>query len=315
MEYRRLGSSTLKVSPVGLGTWAIGADFWGAIDDNESISAIQAGIDAGINFIDTAPAYGAGHSEEVVGKAIRGRRSQVIIATKLGIIRTADDFIKNLRPESVRKEIDDSLGRLGVDTIDLWQVHWPDPNTPLEDTLGELSRIKESGKFRYLGVSNFDTALMERARRVMEVVSLQPHYSLLERTIEAEILPYCISHDVGVVGYGTLAAGLLTGKFKEIPTFEKGDQRADFYDFFKEPYFSRVQKFLASVSDIAKELDKSVAQVVINWTFSRKGVTTALVGARTPAQAKQNAAAGSFTLNQEHFDRIARAWTEAGLKR
>ncbi|HUZ17607.1 MAG TPA: aldo/keto reductase, partial [Spirochaetia bacterium] len=222
MEYRRLGSSTLKVSPVGLGTWAIGADFWGAIDDNESISAIQAGIDAGINFIDTAPAYGAGHSEEVVGKAIRGRRSQVIIATKLGIIRTADDFIKNLRPESVRKEIDDSLGRLGVDTIDLWQVHWPDPNTPLEDTLGELSRIKESGKFRYLGVSNFDTALMERARRVMEVVSLQPHYSLLERTIEAEILPYCISHDIGVVGYGTLAAGLLTGKFKEIPTFEKG---------------------------------------------------------------------------------------------
>lgn len=313
MEYRTLGNSDLKVSVVGLGTWAIGGDFWGTVDDKESIRSIQAAIDAGVTLVDTAPAYGGGHSEEVVGQAIRGRRDKVVVATKVGIIRTEDDFIRNLKPESIRREVDDSLRRLGVDTIDLWQIHWPDAATPLEDTLAELVRIKEIGKFRYLGVSNFDTRLMDRVRRVCEIVSLQPHYSLLERSIEQEILPYCVRNKIGVLGYGSLAGGILTGKFKNPPSFEAGDQRADFYGFFKEPTFGKVRKLTAAIEEIAKELDKTVAQVVVNWTFSQKGVTSALVGARTPAQALQNAQAGDFSLSTEHLEAIDRAWKEAGL--
>lgn len=313
MQFRKLGSSTLSVSVVGLGTWALGDDFWGSVDDRESIKAIHAAIDAGINLIDTAPAYGAGHSEEVVGKAIKDRRERVIVATKVGVLRRGKEFVRSLKPESVRAEIDDSLRRLGVDVIDLWQIHWPDASTPLEDTLGEIERIRAQGKFRYLGVSNFDIPLMEKARAVSEIVSLQPHYSLLERKIDAEILPYCASHGVGVLGYGTLAAGLLTGKFTEVPKFAPGDHRDNFYPFFAEPLFGRVQQLLSVLSEIAVERKVTVGQVATNWAISQRGMTTALVGAKNVAQAAQNAAAGDFSLSAEELARIERGYREAGL--
>ncbi len=244
---------------MGLGTWALGDDFWGSVNDGDSIKAIHAAIDFGINLIDTAPAYGAGHSEEVVGKAIRDRRSKVILATKVGILRTKDSFVRNLKPESVRREIDDSLRRLGTDVIDLWQIHWPDASRPLEETIGEINRIREQGKIRYLGVSNFDLELIERVRALTDVVSLQPHYLLLERAIEKEMLPYCAHQKIGILGYGTLGGELLTGKFKEIPKFQPGDHRDDFYPFFKEPLFGRVQKLLGALGAIARERGKTVA--------------------------------------------------------
>ena len=190
MEIRTLGESELRVSAIGLGTWALGNDFFGHVDDEESIAAIRAGLDNGINLVDTAPAYGAGHSEEVVGKAIHGRRDDVVVATKVGVHRTEDDFIRNLKPESIRQEVEDSLRRLDVDVIDLYQIHWPDPNTPIEDSLEELDKARQAGKFRYLGVSNFDKKLMDQVQERMPLVSLQPHFSLLQRGIERNILPY-----------------------------------------------------------------------------------------------------------------------------
>lgn len=307
MEYRKLGRSTLEVSVVGIGTWAIGNDFWGTVDDDTSVEAIQAAVDAGVNLIDTAPAYGAGHAEEVVGRAIRGRRDRVVVATKCGVKRTTDDFIRTLEPQSLYREIDDSLRRLGVETIDLWQIHWPDPDTPLEVALEAILKIKDQGKFRYLGVSNFDVALMEQARAITEIVSLQPQYSLLERSIEEEIVPYCVRSNLGILGYGTLAGGILTGKFIEPPSFAPGDLRGNFYPYFKEPAFSEVRKLVEVLEKVAADRSKSAAQVAINWTLQQAGITSALVGAKRPDQARQNAIAGEFTLTTEELEIIDRA--------
>lgn len=304
MEYRQLGSSELEVSEVGLGTWAIGNDFFGEVDDQDSISAIQAAIDRGINLVDTAPAYGDGHSEKVVGTAIKGRRDDVVVATKVGILRDGDQFINNLKPESVRQEVDDSLRRLDVDVIDLYQIHWPDPNTPIEKTLEALVKIQEQGKFRYLGVSNFKPALMDKVSEMTEFVSLQPHYSLLRRHIEDKVLPYCKANNIGVLSYGTLAGGILTGKFKEIPDFDEGDRRGEFYNYFQEPVWSKVQNLLDVLRDIAEERSVPVPQVAINWATQQPGITTALVGAKNADQARSNAGAGDWKLTDEELNRI-----------
>jgi len=310
MQYRKIENTGLNISTVGLGTWAMGDDFFGKIDDDQSINAIHAAIDHGINFIDTAPAYGAGHSEKIVGKAIEGKRDQVTIATKVGVKRTEDDFIHTLKPGRIYKEIDDSLHRLKVDTIDLYQIHWPDPDTPLEDTVDALVKVKEQGKFRYLGVSNFSADLLEKIRSLTEVVTLQPHYSLLRRDIEAEVLPYCIKNAIGILSYGTLAGGILTGKFKDIPDFKEGDHRDRFYNYFHEPLWSHIQDFLSTLKRIAKENDKSMAQVVINWTIHRPGITCALVGAKSPSQAKSNAEGANWRLSAEEIQTIDHAYHE-----
>ncbi|MGI6707241.1 MAG: aldo/keto reductase [Clostridia bacterium] len=301
MRYKQLGKSDLKVSVVGLGTWAMGGDFWGKIDDQQSISTIQKAIDSGINLIDTAPAYGGGHAERIVGKAIKGRRDEVIIATKCGIVRDGPRFIRHLGPESIRREIDASLSRLGVDVIDLYQIHWPDEKTPLEDSIAELIKIKEAGKFRYLGVSNFDVKLMKQAMGMTDIVSLQPQYSLLHRDIEKEILPFCIAENIGILSYGSLGAGVLTGKYTELPDLEKGDRRSSFYPFFQEPTWSKIMELLEVLRKIAQDHDKPVAHVSINWVNQQEGVTSALVGAKTPEQAAMNAASGEWALSPEEL--------------
>jgi len=308
MRYKKLGTSDLEVSVVGIGTWAIGGDFWGSVDDKRSIETIQRAIDCGINLIDTAPAYGNGHAERVVGEAIKGRRDKVIIATKCGIVREGARFIRSLKPESIRKEIDYSLMRLGVDVIDLYQIHWPDKSTPLEDTVDELVKLKRAGKFRYLGVSNFDRKLMEKITSMTEVVSLQPQYSLLERGIENDVLPFCREKSIGVLTYGSLGAGVLTGKFKEKPRFEKGDHRENFYPFFREPLWGKAMELVEVLKQIAEQVDKPVAHVAINWVNQQEGITTALVGAKTPEQAEQNAAAGEWELSCEQLETIETAY-------
>ncbi|MFW6313470.1 MAG: aldo/keto reductase, partial [Spirochaetota bacterium] len=269
MQYRKLGTSDLEVSTVCAGTWAIGGDFWGEVDDQNSIRAIQAGLDAGVNFIDTAPAYGAGHAEEVVGRAIRGRRDKVVVATKVGVIRTPTQFIRDLSPDSMRKEIDDSLRRLAVDVIDLYQIHWPDGKTPFEKVMEVLLDAQRAGKFRYLGVSNFSVEQMEELRQFGEIVSLQPHYSLLKRDIEQDIVDYCVANSIGIINYGTLGGGILTGKFHELPRFEEGDNRDNFYPWFKEPEWSRVQGIVETLRAIAGERDIPVAHVAIAWTLQQ----------------------------------------------
>ncbi len=307
MQDRNLGWTDLKVSRVGLGTWAMGDDFWGSVDDQESIRTIHAAIDNGISLVDTAPAYGNGHSEEVVGKAIKGRRDRVVVATKVGIQKPGGKLQKNLSPDSVRQEIEDSLRRLGVESIDLYQIHWPDPKTPLEETLEVLLKAQEAGKFRYLGVSNFDTALMDKVRSITELASLQPPFSLLQRDIEDEILPYCHEHNIGVLSYGTLSGGILTGKFREYPTFEEGDQRAKFYPAFNPKTWDKVQNVVDALREIASERNVPVAQVAINWATAQPGMTCALVGAKKPEQAISNAGAGQWELSNAELERIQEA--------
>jgi aryl-alcohol dehydrogenase-like predicted oxidoreductase len=233
-----------------------------------------------------------------------------VLATKCGIIRTQDDFIKDLKPESVMKEIDDSLRRLKTDYIDLYQLHWPDPNTPIEDTLEAIMKIKQAGKFRYLGVSNFSTKQMDELRKITGIVSLQPQYSMLERGIEKNIVSYCQENGLGIISYGTLAGGLLTGKFKTIPTFKEGDFRGQFYDYFHEPEWSKVQKIIKVLKSVARDHNKTIAQVAINWTFSQLGITSVLVGAKNGKQSRENAEACSFTLSLDDLQKINKAIRE-----
>jgi len=304
MEYRQLGESDLDVSVVGLGTWGIGGEFFGSVDDQESIRAIQAAVASGINLIDTAPAYGAGHAEEVIGEAITDRREKVVVATKVGTYKENGQFRISLHPDDIRMQLENSLRRLGVETIDLYQIHWPDPDTPLEESLETLDRLRAEGKFRYLGLSNFKQHQMEEVRKITDFVSLQPHYSLLRRKAEKSVFPYCKDHEIAVITYGTLAGGILTGKFKEIPEFEASDRRADFYNYFKEPIWSRIQELLDVMREIAAEHNSPVAQIAINWVIQQPGVTAALVGAKTEAQAQSNSMAGRWELSDEELERL-----------
>jgi aryl-alcohol dehydrogenase-like predicted oxidoreductase len=286
----------------------MGGDFWGKSDDDASIDTIRASLDAGINTIDTAPVYGNGHSEEIVGKAIKGRkREDIIIATKCGI-----DIVgktgRNSSPELLYKEIDASLKRLGTDYVDLYQVHWPDPNTPLEETFTALSKIVESGKVRYVGVSNYSPEQMEEASKYCEIVSLQPPYSLLQREIEDEVLPYCIEKGIGVLSYGSIGAGALTGKFKTRPIFNDDDRRDKFYDFFSEENWPKTAALVDVLREIADSRGKPVVHVAINWVLKQEGITVALVGARTPEQAIMNAGAGEWSLSDEENKMINDAY-------
>ena len=268
MEFRKLGNSDLNVSVIGLGTWAIGDDFWGPADDAESIKALQAGIAAGINLIDTAPAYGGGHSEKVVGEAVKGRRSNVILATKAGVIRGKGTFIRTLEPEAMQKQLEESLRLLKTDVIDLYQIHWPVEEHSEERALEWMVKMQKAGKIRYIGVSNFDIPLLKRGLKVADIVSLQPPFSLLKQEIKKDILPFCREHNIGILGYGSLAGGLLTGKFREIPEFPEGDERKKFYNYYDESTWGQLQEFLDVLRNIGKERNRPAAHAAVNWSIS-----------------------------------------------
>ena len=304
MDYRRLGKSELNVSVIGLGTWAIGGKFWGHTDEADAIAAIRKAIDSGVNLIDTAPIYGDGHSEEVIGKAVKGHRHQVVIATKRGVRFRGADLVNDLTPKSIRKELEVSLKLLDTDVIDLYQCHWPDPNTPIEETIGEMAKMKAEGKIRAIGVSNFDAALLKKAQKVARIASNQVGYSMLNREIENELIPFCREQAIGILAYGPLGGGILTGKYKAKPKFEEGDARTFFYDYYKEPQWSQVQALLKEMEKIAARHGKPVVQVAINWVRQQPGITSALVGARSPQQAEANAAAGNWQLSSEDLSGI-----------
>ncbi|MFP4371607.1 MAG: aldo/keto reductase [Halanaerobium sp.] len=305
MKYRNLGNSDLEISAVGLGTWAYGDDTFGEVDDRQSIRAIKAAVDSGINLIDTAPAYGAGHAEKVVGQAIEGIRDKVVIATKCGVHREGQKYVNDLTPKRIRKEIEDSLRRLNIEQIDLYQIHWPDPDTPLKDSVEELLKLKKEGKFKYLGVSNFGVDLMNQITEMTDIISLQPHYSLLRRDIEAEILPYLRENNLGSLTYGTLGGGILSAKYKQRPEFdEEKDNRDGFYPFFKKENWPQTQSLISLLEDIADKYRQTPAQIAINWAIKRPGITTALVGAKNEKQAAENAAAADFDLREEDMSAL-----------
>ena len=304
MKYRKLGNSDLKVSTVTLGTWVFGGDCWGAANDDESIRVVREAVDRGINFIDTAPIYGGGRSEEVIGKALRGTSSDVMIATKCGLEQKGHSIRPNLRASFIREEIENSLRRLGVDRIDLYQCHWPDPNTSIKETFGELNKLLGEGKVRYIGVSNFQKDAIEKAAKIVPIVSNQMQYSLFDRTIEKELLPFCKDADISILTYGSLGGGILSGKYKDPPEVSRGDVKDFFYKFYAEPFWSKGKDLVSVLEEIAGKRNVSTSQVAINWVLARREVASCIVGCRTTAQLGSNVEAMNWELSEEELTNI-----------
>ena len=301
MKFRKLGQSDLNCSVIGLGTWGMAGSFWGKVDDDQSIATIRAGLEAGINLIDTAPVYGDGHSEEVVGRALEGlKREDIVLATKCGRF--------TCETEKIRQELETSLKRLKTDYIDLYQVHWPDDKVPFEETFGELENMRKQGKIRYIGVSNFSVEQTEEASKYCQIVSTQPQYSLLVRDIEKDILPYCVEKNIGILSYGSIGAGALTGKFKEKPVFKEDDERASFYTFFQEQNWPKTKQMIDTLEEIAASHGKPTVHAAINWVLKQKGISVALVGWRTPEQVRMNAQAADWELTDEENAKILQAY-------
>jgi methylglyoxal reductase len=317
MTVRSLGQSGIEAGAVAFGAWALGGWMWGGVEQNDSVRALHAAIDSGMNLVDTAPVYGMGRSEEVVGEAIRDRRDKVVLATKVGLVWDSDkgnryfetiDPIdrqkyavhKYLGPESIRREIEQSLRRLQTDYIDLYQTHWQDPTTPIADSMGELLKLKDEGKIRAIGVSNCTTEQIDEYRAVGPVDSDQENYSMLVPKAESELLPYCKVNNLAFLAYSPIAQGLLTGKVGPERTFPMSDQRSN------KPAFSvenrkRVAAMLEAFKPIAEAHDCTLAQLAIAWTIHQPGCSHALVGARNPEQVAENAAAGDITLSSDEL--------------
>jgi aryl-alcohol dehydrogenase-like predicted oxidoreductase len=314
MQTRRLGDSDLDITPLGFGAWAIGggdwAFGWGAQDDRDSIAAIREALDLGVNWIDTAPVYGLGHSEEVVAKALAGVSRRPLVFTKCGRVWDEHREIgKRLKAGSIRAECEASLRRLEVDCIDLMQIHWPEPDEDVEEGWAACARLKEEGKVRWIGVSNFSVAQLERARRIAPVTSLQPPYSLLRRDIEAEILPWCGAHGVGVLAYSPLASGLLTGAWtrERLAALPDDDWRKAKNPLFQEPRFSRTLEAVAVIRGIALARGVTAGAVALAWVLANPAVTAAIVGARRPGQFADHSAAATLRLTDAERASIAAA--------
>jgi len=314
MQTRRLGDSDLDITPLGFGAWAIGggdwAFGWGAQDDRDSIAAIREALDLGVNWIDTAPVYGLGHSEEVVAKALAGVSRRPLVFTKCGRVWDEHREIgKRLKAGSIRAECEASLRRLEVDCIDLMQIHWPEPDEDVEEGWAACARLKEEGKVRWIGVSNFSVAQLERARRIAPVTSLQPPYSLLRRDIEAEILPWCGAHGVGVLAYSPLASGLLTGAWtrERLAALPDGDWRKAKNPLFQEPRFSRTLEAMAVIRGIALARGVTAGAVALAWVLANPAVTAAIVGARRPGQFADHSAAATLRLTDAERASVAGA--------
>lgn len=316
MDTRRLGNTDMMITPIGFGAWAIGgggwASGWGPQDDNESIAAIHKALELGINWIDTAAVYGLGHSEEVVARALEGISDRPYIFTKCGLVWDEQGNISNnLKRESIRREVEASLRRLRVDVIDLYQIHWPNPDEDIEEGWSTLAELQREGKVRYIGVSNFSIDQMQRAMRIAPISSLQPPYNLLNRSIEEEILPFCQKHNIGVIAYSPMASGLLTGKVTSewVRNLPEDDWRKRSPEF-NEPRLSRNLKLVEKLREIGSRHGRSPAEVAIAWVLRHPAVTGAIVGARRPDQVEGIIGAAEFRLSQEELDEIEQFLSE-----
>lgn len=310
MQTKQLGNSDMHLTPMGFGAWAIGGGGWqfgwGPQQDEDSIAAIHRALDQGVNWIDTAAVYGLGHSEEVVARALKGRSQRPYIFTKCSMVWGNDRQIqRSLQPDSLRRELEASLRRLQVDGIDLYQVHWPDPEAEIEQAWETLARFKEEGKVRYIGVSNFSVAQMERIARTAPITSLQPPYSMLNRAVEAEVLPYCEKHGIGVINYSPMQSGLLSGKMtrERIAAMPDDDWRRN-SPRFKEPQLTRNLKLVELLRGIGAAHGRTPGEVAIAWTLRLSAVTAAIVGARNAQQVDGVLGAAGFRLNAEEIARI-----------
>ena len=313
MQKRKLGFSDLHLTTVGLGTWAIGGGDWywgwGPQDVQESIDTIHRALDLGINWMDSAAAYGLGRSEELIAKAIKGRRDEVIVATKCGLVwdendRTAD-VAPRLKADSVRREAENSLRRLNVETIDLYQIHWPTPDEDIEEAWGVIADLVKEGKVRYAGVSNFNVAQLKRIQPIHPVASLQPEYSMLKRGVEKELLAYCAANEIGVIAYSPLRSGILTDGFgpERLAAMSDDDWRQRDSDF-QEPSASVNVTFVDKLRQIALREERPLSHLAIAWVLARPEVTAAIVGARRPSQIESSAPAADWQISSETIAEI-----------
>ena len=310
MEKKRLGNSDLELTPIGIGAWAMGgggwAFGWGPQDDDDSIAAIHAALDAGVNWIDTAAVYGLGHSEEVVARALAGRSTRPYVFTKCERVWNQQRQISgSLKAESVRRECEDSLRRLRVDAIDLYQIHWAEPDADLEEGWTTLAKLKEEGKVRWIGVCNFNAAQLERCRKIAPVTSLQPPYSAISPEVEAEALPYCLRHGIGAIAYSPMKSGLLTGAMtkERVAAFPQDDFRRKALSFL-EPQLSRNLELAELMKRIGARHSRTAGEVAIAWVLRNPAITAAIVGMRSAAQARGVIGALEFRLSAEEIAEI-----------
>jgi len=311
----RFGKTDLEITPVGFGAWAIGgggwAAAWGPQDDDEAVGAIRRAVELEINWVDTAAVYGLGHSEELVARALKGvpDADRPYLFTKCSLVWDEGGDISNvLKRDSVRRECEQSLRRLQTDVIDLYQIHWPRPDEDIEEGWSALAELKEEGKVRHIGVSNFDVSQMERANQFSPVETLQPPYNMLNRGVEEEILPYCGENDIGVIVYSPMRSGLLTGKMtaERVQNMPSDDWRRN-ADDFQEPDLSRNLKLVERLTEIGEQHDKSPAEVAIAWTLRHPAVTAAIVGGRRPDQVDGIIGAAEFRLSEDEIEEIETA--------
>ena len=320
MEFRKLGNRNIEVSAIAFGAWAAGGWMWGSTDRNEAVQAIKAAYDAGVTTIDTAPIYGQGTSEEIVGEAIKDiPRDQVQILSKFGMrwdlpkpqgtlaMHSQDnqgrpiDVYKFAGKESVIKEAEDSLQRLGTDYIDLLQIHWPDVTVPISETMEALELLIQQGKIRAAGVSNYNKAQVLEARQTLDIVSNQIPYSMLNREAEVELIPYALENDLSIIAYSPMERGLLTGKYFKAMQLQDGDHRTN---YFKKFDFQKVEGLVQTLEPLAQDKQISLSQLVLRWTSLQPAVDIVLAGARNAAQAKENAKAIEVKISQEELQMI-----------
>jgi aryl-alcohol dehydrogenase-like predicted oxidoreductase len=309
MQTKQFGKTGMQITPIGLGAWAIGGgqweSSWGPQDDQESIVTIRRALDLGINWIDTAAVYGLGHSETIVGKAIKGRERPFIF-TKSSLVWDEHGHVgHSLKADSLRREVEASLKRLDIDVIDLYQIHWPDPASDIEEGWSTLAALKQEGKVRHIGVSNFSVEQMQRAEKIAPVETLQPPYSLVYPNVEKEILPYSQRHNIGVIVYSPMASGLLTGSMtrKRIANMPDDDWRKQGTEF-QEPRLSRNLALADLLTVIGKAHNVTAGVVAIAWTLHNPAVTAAIVGSRHPGQVDETIAASEFRLSESEYEQI-----------
>lgn len=304
MIYRKLAGLNNGLSCIGFGCWQLGSHGWGSISETEIVRAVHKAIENGITLFDTAPIYGLGHSEELLGKALGVKRKNIIIATKVGLIwnKNKTIFTKKIdsSPANINREIDMSLKRLRTDYIDIYQIHWYDPKTPIEDTLGALQKLKELGKIRLIGGCNLSLELLKESLKYSDVATLQAPYNLIDRHVEQNLLPFCREKGIGVLAYSPIARGLLSGKYNEKTQFPPDDHRNRSQDaYFSPDKLQANLKVVNRLKIVAQRLNKTPAQVAIRWVLENPGVTAAISGVKNVAQVEENVASSDFDLPQE----------------
>jgi aryl-alcohol dehydrogenase-like predicted oxidoreductase len=312
LQKRAFGKTGMEITEIGFGSWAIGgsgwAAAWGPQDDEEAVGAIKRAVELGMNWIDTAAVYGLGHSEELVAQALKGvpEADRPYVFTKCALVWDENSEVHNsLKADSVKRECEDSLRRLQTDVIDLYQVHWPNPDEDIEEGWTAMAELKDEGKVRHIGVSNFDVSQMERAQEIAPVETLQPPYNMLNRGVEDEILPYCAENDIGVIVYSPMRSGLLTGKMtrERVQNLPSDDWRRNAEDF-QEPRLSRNLELVELLTEIGAEHGASPGEVAIAWTLRHPAVTAAIVGGRRPDQVDGIIGAAEFRLSEDEQEKI-----------